>query len=135
MKKKGSFTIEAAIIVPLLFFVVLLMMHISFFLYNREALTVIASRAVLKGVQMEQEGKAAIEHEVDSFLKEEMETRLIFTTSTEKHVEVTGIKVKVTLKLTQAMPFKELDCQITKEMSRQHPAYFIWEKERLKKAK
>lgn len=130
MKKKAGFTIEAAIVIPLLLFVVIIVMYLGFFLYNREALTVIASRAVLKGVQMEQDGKKTIEREVSLFVKDQMEKNLIFTESFDWEVKVTGLKVKVTLQLTQAMPFKNVTCEVTKEMSRIHPVSFLWEKER-----
>ena len=60
MNKKGSFTIEAAILMPFLLFVILIIMQVSFFLYNREAATAMVAQAVLKGVQMEKEGKNEI---------------------------------------------------------------------------
>lgn len=132
MKKRGSYTIEAAVVVPLLFLVVWLVIYIGCFLYNREAMTVIASRAVLKGVQMEQEGKQTIEKQVNAFVKEETKSRLIFPEKICHQVTVTGTKVKVTLYLTQKMPFKTINCEVTKEMSRIYPVSFLWEKERLK---
>ncbi|MBE5882222.1 MAG: hypothetical protein E7289_07960 [Lachnospiraceae bacterium] len=135
MKKKGSFTIEAAIVVPFLLLIMLLLIHISFFLYNREAATVIASRAVLKGVQMEQEGKADIKNEIASFLEEETSAHLIFTQSVRWDVSVTLTKVKVKLYLIQDMPFKKLSCEIAEEMNRLNPVSVLWEKERFQKAK
>lgn len=134
MKKKGSFTIEAAMIVPFIFMIVLLLIHLSFFLYNRHTATVIASRAALKGVQMEQEGKAQIKQELSFFLKEETESRFIFATSAHAEVTVTMTKVKVTVEFIQNMPFKKLHCKVGEEMSRLHPVAVLWEKERFQKA-
>lgn len=135
MRKKGSFTIEAAILVPILLLIVVFLIHISFFLYNREAATVIASRAALKGVQMEQEGKADIKRELTSFLEEEIGAYLIFTESVRWDISVTLTKVKVSIRLTQRMPFKKLKCEVSEEMSRIHPVSIMWEKERFQKKK
>lgn len=130
MKKKGSFTIEAALIFPVLMFVILLVMQLSFFLYNREAIAVMASQAALYGVQMETEGKHTIEKELQSFLKEETGKKLLFTESVDWDVKVTTAKVMVTIRLSQKTLFKNISCESTEEMKRLVPATFLWEKER-----
>ena len=133
MKKRGSFTIEAALVVPMLFIVILLLIHISFFLYNRQAATAIASRGVLKGVQMETEGKASIKQEVQSFLDKEVKEKLIFVKNVDCRVDVSVTKVKVRITIVQKIPFRDLSCEVKQEMSRIHPVSFLWEMERLKK--
>ena len=130
MRKKGSFTIEAAIIIPILMFVVMLVIQLSFFLYNRHAITVMASQAALYGVQMETEGKPMIEKELHSFLKEETESRLLFTESADWNVKVTMAKVRVTVCFMQKTWFKKISCEASEEKNRLVPAIFLWEKER-----
>lgn len=130
MKRKGSFTIEAAFLMPVLILVIFLILQISFFLYNREAVTVMASQAVLQGVQMEKEGKHTIQKSLQAFLSEETKERLLFTETVRWDVSVTATKVKVTIFLSQNTLFRRLSCEATEEMSRLTPASLLWEKER-----
>lgn len=130
MRRKGSFTIEAALLMPFLIFAVFMIMQIGFFLYNREAVTVMASQAALQGVQMEQEGKNTIEKRLQLFLAEETEERLLFTEAVKWDVSVTATKVKVTISLTQNTLLRPIACEVTEEMSRLDPASLLWEKER-----
>lgn len=130
MRKKGSFTIEAALIIPMLMFVIMLTMQLSFFLYNRQAITVMASQAALYGVQMETEGKAEIKKELESFLEEETGKRLLFTEAVYWDVKVSTTKVSVTIFLTQKTLIKDISCEATDKKNRLVPAFFLWEKER-----
>lgn len=130
MRKKGSFTIEAALVIPVLMFVLMLVIQLSFFLYNRQAITVLSSQAALYGVQMETEGKPVIEKELHTFLKEETGNRLIFTESVDWDVTVTMTKVKVTVSFSQKILLKKISCEATEEKTRLVPAVFLWEKER-----
>lgn len=132
MKRKGSFTIEASIVISMIMFVVFFLMQLSFFVYNRQAAVVLASQAVLQGVQMETSGKQTIRKSLDCFLEQETEGKLIFTDSVCWDVTVTLTKVKVTLSLTQKSLFRPLSCKITQEMSRIHPTTVLWEAERWK---
>lgn len=133
MSKKGSFTIEAALLMPFLLFVVLTLMQISFFLYNREAATVIASQAVLKGVQMEMEGRNSIKKELQYFLKEETREKILFADKISWNISVSLTKVKVEVFVSQNTLFKKLSCEIKKEMKRINPASILWEAERWRK--
>ena len=133
MRRKGSLTIEASLLMPFLFFVLLTIIQISFFLYNREAVTVMASQAALQGVQMEQAGKNTIEKKLDKFLKEETEQRLVFVDKVDYKVSVTLKKVKVSISLSQKTLFRLLDCTVTEEMARLNPASVLWESERWRK--
>lgn len=130
MRKKGSFTLEAALVIPVLMFVIMLTVQMSFFLYNRQAVTVMASQAVLYGVQMETEGKAAIKKELEAFLKEETEKRLLFTDSADWDVKVTATKVAVTISFSQKTLIKQISCEVAQKKNRLVPAVFLWEKER-----
>lgn len=132
MKQKGSFTIEAAILMPLLILIIWLLIQISFFLYNRHAITVIASQAALRGVQMETEGKQSIEKSLQSFLKEETEEKLLYTDSVCWEIKITMTKIKVKISLSQKTIYRVLWCETEKEMSRLQPASLLWEAERWK---
>lgn len=89
-----------------------------------------ASQAVLYGVQMETEGKAAIKKELEAFLKEETEKRLLFTDSADWDVKVTATKVAVTISFSQKTLIKQISCEVAQKKNRLVPAVFLWEKER-----
>lgn len=133
MRKKGSFTMEAALLIPVIFMVVVMIMHLSFFLYNREAATVIVSEAALMGVQMENEGRNEIKEKITAFAEEEMAQKLIFVRDTNLKVNVTLTKVEVSVDFIQKTPFREMCCQAERKLSRLNPASFLWRKESLKK--
>ena len=130
MKQKGSFTIEASFLIPIVTFVILILMQISFFLYNREAVTVLAAQAALQGVQMEQEGKNTIQKSLEKFLAKETGERLLFTDQVTWDVSVTPVTVKVSITLSQKTIFKILSCKVEQKMTRQNPATVLWESER-----
>ena len=130
MNRKASFTIEAALLMPFLLFVMLMLMQISFFLYNREAVTVMASQAVLMGVQMEQDGKYKIEKKLSDFLETEAKEKLLYTDNIDWDISVSLAKVKVKISLSQKTIFKSLNYKISKEMCRLNPASLLWEAER-----
>ena len=133
MKQKGSFTVEAAFVVPMLFLVIWIVIHIGFFLYNREAATAIAALGVLEGSRLEQEGKNTIERMVSSYVQEEIEEKLIFTDEVQWDVKVSAVSIRVTIQVSQNIPFKTLTCIAEEKISRIHPVSAIWEMERLKK--
>nr|MBQ8253087.1 pilus assembly protein [Lachnospiraceae bacterium] len=135
MKQKGSFTVEAAFVVPLLFLVVWIVIHMGFFMYNREACTAIASLAVLKGSQMEQEGRRTIEKVITAYVKEETEQKLIFTDAVCWDIGISSTNIKVTIQISQRIPFQTLTYEVSEKMGRIHPVSAIWEMERLENIK
>lgn len=130
MKQKGSYTIEASLLIPIVTFVILILMQISFFLYNRETVTVLAAQAALQGVQMEQEGKNAIQKKLENFLAKETGERLLFVDKVAWDVSVTPVSVKVSITLSQKTVIKIFSCEVEQKMTRQNPAFVLWESER-----
>ena len=130
MKQKGSFTIEASLLIPIVTFVILILMQISFFLYNRETVTVLAAQAALQGVQMEQEGKNSIQKKLENFLAKETGERLLFVDKVAWDVSVTPVSVKVSITLSQKTVIKIFSCEVEQKMTRQNPAFVLWESER-----
>lgn len=133
---KGSTTIEAALLMPLLLGIMLLVIYFSFFLYNREAVTAIAYTAAIKGAQMEQEGKNRIQKEITRYVEDENK-RLLFVSQAEHSVKVTTGKITVSIDIIQNTPFQSILQQIgadgvfrysvEKSAKRLHPASVIWE--------
>lgn len=137
--KRGSATIETALLMPFLLAVMLFIIYFSFYVYNREASSTIAYTAAIKGAQMEQEGRAYIEKEITGYVKEESK-KLLFVRDLEYSVKVTTLKVEVSVSLTQKSPFQSMlrqigagdafSCKVKKSASRLHPASIIWDMRR-----
>lgn len=141
--RNGSTTIEAALLMPLLLGIMLVVIYFSFFLYNREAAMTIAYTAAIKGAQMEQEGKNQIQQEITRYVEEESK-RLLFVHQIDYSVKVTTGQVKVSIHLTQKVPYQSLlehigadgvfCCNVEKSAVRLHPASVIWEIRRAENA-
>ncbi len=67
---RGSSTIEAALIIPLIMGVVIMVIYLSVYLYNKAAATSLAARAAVLSGQMEHEGANVIEARADKVLQE-----------------------------------------------------------------
>lgn len=65
--RKGSATVEAAFLLPLLLALFMLLTETAIFFYNRAAAVDLAGQAVIHGAQMEHAGRHEIE---DKILKE-----------------------------------------------------------------
>lgn len=102
--KRASATIEVALLMPLLIGIMLLVIYLSFSLYNREAITTIAYTAALKGAQMEQHGQKRIQEEIGSYVERECK-KLLFIRKEEHSVKATMGKVRVTINVVQKVPF------------------------------
>ena len=98
MNCRGSATIEAALLIPLILSVVMMLIYLSLFLYNRAAAVSLAGRALVMGAGMESEGAKKIEQRMNAFLKEG-ENHLPFVKSSKvtADVSLTGIKTGIDL--------------------------------------
>lgn len=106
--KKGSSTIEAAFLIPMILTIVVLFIYLSFFLYNRVILTETSYIAALRGSQMEGKSAQEIYTKADQAQTQLLNGKLLAVSSYEKQIEVTGKKIQVKLKLEQKIPFSGL---------------------------
>ncbi len=131
MKQKASFTVEASLVIPLIFFVVWSLVQLSFFVYNREAAQAIAALAVLKGARMETETKSVIKTTLNHYIAEETEEKLLFTKPIKYEVKISSGKIKVSIEITQKTIYKPIKTVVSEEINRQHPTSFMWSTKQL----
>ena len=98
MDSCGSATIEAALLIPLILSVVMMLIYLSLFLYNRTAAVSLAGQAMVLGAGMENEGAKKIGQSMNAFLHEgEKHLPLVKSVETSADVSLTGIKAGIDL--------------------------------------
>lgn len=133
MKRKASFTVEMSLITPVLCMVILLVMELSFYLYNRVAITAIVTEGAIKGVQMESASGKKIEKEIAAWVEDEINTRLVFAKDLVWNVKANLVYVQVEIQGKGKTWIKPLTYRASYKINRLQPAYVLWEKERLRK--
>ena len=69
-KNRGSFTVEAAVLIPLILSVVMLLIFFSIYLYNRSAAVSMTGRACVLAAGMEQESGRQVKRAMEDFLRD-----------------------------------------------------------------
>lgn len=96
-ENKGSFTIEAAVIISFLFFVITGLLFLSFFLYDRCVLERTAAVAALRGSEALWEDNGVRYEKADKAVNDILTDRLLGADSVEKSIKVSGNQVTVSL--------------------------------------
>lgn len=96
---RGSFTVEAAVIIPFIILVLTAVIILSFFLYDKCALERAAAMAALRGSQEVWEDNNIRYQKTDEGIGAVLENNLLGTSCVEKHVEVKKDQVCVLLKM------------------------------------
>lgn len=106
MKYKGSYTVEAACLMPLLLGVIVALIYLAFFLHDRAILTETVYMAALKGSFLEESDNARIEHLVKQECNYVMEQDLIVLK--EEKVSVKVNKGSIFVQLSGRMNYPTL---------------------------
>lgn len=118
---KGSFTIEASVIIPFIVMVLAAVIYLAFFLYDRCTLERAAAMAALRGSQ-EVWGNQNLQYEItDEGIDNVLENNLLGTSHVEKCVKVKGDQMYVLLK----MEYKWWDFSAEAEKKVVNPVTFI----------
>ena len=118
---KGSFTIEAAVIISFLTFVITGLLFLSFFLYDRCVVERTAAMAALRGSEAVWEKNPIRYQRADEAVSEILTGRLLGADSIEKSVKASGSQVTVSL----SMKFKWWDFKAEAEKKAVNPVLFI----------
>lgn len=118
---KGSFTIEAAVIISFLTFVITGLLFLSFFLYDRCVVERTAAMAALRGSEAVWEKNPIRYQKADEAVSEILTGRLLGADSIEKSVKASGSQVTVSL----SMKFKWWDFKAEAEKKAVNPVLFI----------
>lgn len=132
--KKGSSTVEAAYLIPMLMLLVAFLIYLSFFLYNRFIVTEAAYICALRGSRLEYGTAKECYSEAGKALADLLNGRLPAMEQCETKTEVTGAKVGITIRIKQKLPFwdKELEYSVEKSAVRLNPYRFIRDWRRVK---
>ena len=120
--KKGSSTVEAAFLLPMIMTVIVLLIYLSVFMYNRLIITETAYIAALRGSRDEWKTAGESRHKSENASNELLRSALIMTERCGRQIQVKGKKVTVTLQMTQEIPFHGLMTDFTKNAD---PAYSV----------
>ena len=118
---RGSFTIEASVIISFLFFVITALLFLSFFLYDRCVVERTAAIAALRGSEAVWGDNPIRYQRADEAINKILAGRLLGADSVEKSVKVSGSQVTVSL----SMKFKWWDFQAEAEKKAVNPVLFI----------
>ncbi len=105
---KGSYTVEASFLLPMILTVIVLIIYLSFFLHDRAVLQSAAYTAALRGSQMISGEK--VFSEVEKSAKQLIDDRLIGTDEVLTTIDVSGDDVKVSYKGILKIPAGSLLC-------------------------
>ncbi len=94
---RGSFTIEAAVIISFLVIVVNIILVLAFFLYNRFSLERAAAMGALRGSQAVWEDNSYRSRKADEGVDEILSYNLLGTDRVEKEIAVKGNRISVAL--------------------------------------
>lgn len=102
-KLEGSYTVEAALLFPLILSVIILVMYISFFLHDRCVMNQSAYQAALRASRVKtSEGK--VMGTAERAADELMEKCMLATTGVTHSVDISGSEIKVRYEGTLRIP-------------------------------
>ncbi len=141
--RKGSATVEAAFLLPLLLALFMLLTETAIFFYNRAAAVDLTGQAVIHGAQMEHAARHEIEDKILKEMQKMGKKRLVFLTNVDYSVSVSLLEIKAQIRLERKSPllsfFREMGFQagvfsgqIEKKIKRLNPSQVIWESHRIR---
>lgn len=118
---RGSFTIEAAVIISFLVIVINLIIVLAFFLYNRCSLERAAAMGALRGSQAVWENNSVRSQKADEGVDEILIYNFLGTDKVKKQITVTGNQISVALD----MHIRQWDFHTKVEKKCMNPVLFI----------
>jgi Flp pilus assembly protein TadG len=118
---KGSASIEAAVIVPLLLMIFAVIIHLSVFLYDKCSLERAAAMAALRGSEAVRESNNVRYQIADEGVTELLENGLLGAETVEKQIQIKGNQIKICL----TMQYKWWKFQVETEKKAVNPVEFV----------
>lgn len=139
----GSTTIEASFLIPVCFFVIILLINLSAYLYNKETLESVVAICAIHGAQLEQKSQKEIQQKVEIEIEKELTNRFLFHPEIKPKVSCSAYAIRIEVSCSQVLVggrflrifhIKDtLSFGQSKKITRYDPARIIWEAGRLKK--
>lgn len=137
-RNKGSSTIELAFLMPMILSVLILLIYLSAYLYNRQSIETIACIAEHKGLKMEHDTKAAVQKQLEAYINDELQRKLMFSPKTSYQVKVGMSRIQISIEMKQDIPFGALSAffandagfqtKVVRKAKRIDPAAILWMK-------
>ncbi len=134
MRFKGSVTVEASLLFPLILMVIVISMYALFFIHDRAVLDAAAYEAALRGCEITSE-KADIRGKVALKCEESVKGRLLSTKDLNTDIEITGQYIRVRFSGEFAVPggvnpvpgagFKRLEIKAEGHSDRRTPMSYV----------
>lgn len=103
---KASATIEASFLVPFIIIIIVLFIYLSFYLYNREQISIITYCSALRGSQLEQENLEEQYKKAGSSIDYLAMQNLLGIGAFGRQIKVTGDYVEVAVSYQQEIPIQ-----------------------------
>lgn len=119
--QKGSFTIEAAVIIPFIVCLLMTILFFAFFLYDRCSLERAAGSAALRGSQEIWESSDVQYQKANEGINFVLSHNLLGADCVDKQVKISGNEIKVVLK----MQYHKWEFQAESQKKVVNPVIFI----------
>ena len=107
-EKSAYMTVEASLVIPLIFGGIIFVLYIGFYLYNFVTVRQVAYIAALRGSQMKEASSSEIENFVEKQVDELLLGQILAKESIKKEVEVFTGSIKVKIYTSVKIPFAGL---------------------------
>lgn len=124
-KMKGSFTIEATVIIPLALFVITVLLYILFYYHDKNVLASVAHETASYGSYMEQPEEGVLE----AYLEERIKGRMLLFSNINSEIKIKENQVDVTSTASKG----KMSLKVYSAISRTNPEKYIRSIRKIKK--
>lgn len=127
MKKelRGNFTVEAAVIIPLIMMVFVISLHVLFYYHDKNILMGTAHETVAYGAGLEATEEATLE----TYFNQRIKGKLMLFTRIENEIRIEDKKVSITCTARKSL----MSLQVEGTVNRTNPENYIREVRKIKK--
>ena len=122
---RGSFTIEATVIVPIVLFVVGILFYLLFYYHDKNAILSAAHDTVVYGSYMEE----VEESDLQNYMREQVNGRLLLFPSAQSSVEIRKEEIAMTVTASRG----PMSLKIKTATARTYPERYIRSIQKMKK--
>lgn len=105
---RGSLTLEAAMIMPVIVFVQVLCIYMSVYVYNSLLISQVSYLACLRAVQTKEENNEVLAAEVEREIANLLQDELIFMKDLQWDIQVSLFTVSLDIRASMEFPFEHL---------------------------
>ena len=122
---RGSFTIEATVIIPIVLFVVGILFYLLFYYHDKNVIMSAAHETIIYGSYMEEPEEETLK----THMEEQVKGKLLLFSSTQREVKIKEEKIEMVVTASEGMMSFKVDVSV----ARTHPEKFIRSVQKMKK--